>query len=158
KTPISFDVSVWELFWWAIEGAAVALLPPGAEKDPRRLLETIRAQRVSTLHFVPSMLGPFLDRLDETPALRTQLRSLHRVFCSGEALPPARVEQFNRLFADEPDAPRLINLYGPTEATVDVSFYDCPSDPARPVTRVPIGRPIDNLRLYVLDRDGQPQP
>ncbi len=160
KTPVSFDVSVWELFWWAIEGATVALLPPGGQQDPRQILQTIRRQRVSVVHFVPSMLAPFLDLLQATPQARTDLGSLRYVFCSGEALPPERVEQFNGLFgAAGTECPvRLVNLYGPTEATVDVSYYDCPGAPARSIERIPIGRPIDNTQLYVLDPDGLPQP
>ncbi|MFJ4693897.1 amino acid adenylation domain-containing protein [Streptomyces sp. NPDC088766] len=164
KTPISFDVSVWELFWWAAEGAAVALLPPGGHKDPREVLRAIREHRVTAVHFVPSMLGPFLDLLEESAASREAVRTLRHVFCSGEALPAARVEQFNRLAdrcrrEDDAEQPvRLVNLYGPTEATVDVSFYDCPDDPVRGIARVPIGRPIDNTRLYVLGTDDLPQP
>ncbi|MFF2044407.1 amino acid adenylation domain-containing protein [Kitasatospora sp. NPDC058170] len=158
KTPTSFDVSVWELFWWAVEGATVALLPADGHKDPREILRSITDRRVTVLHFVPSMLGPFLDLLEESPELRGGTEGLRFVFCSGEALPPARVDQFNRVFAGPAAAPRLVNLYGPTEATVDVSWFDCPADPARPVARVPIGRPIDNLRLYVLDPQGEPQP
>ncbi|RLV09092.1 non-ribosomal peptide synthetase [Streptomyces griseocarneus] len=157
KTPISFDVSVWELFWWAFEGAGLALLPPGAEKDPREMLRTVARRRVSVVHFVPSMFAGFLDLLEDAPELRADAASLRYVFCSGEALPPALVDRFNRLFAG-PGAPRLVNLYGPTEATVDVSYFDCPADAEQPVRRVPIGRPIDNIRLYVLDRDGNPQP
>ncbi|MEU5431384.1 amino acid adenylation domain-containing protein [Streptomyces olivoreticuli] len=155
KTPISFDVSVWELFWWAIEGAGLALLPVGGEKDPRGILDTLAGQRVTVMHFVPSMLGPFLDLLDDAPELRERAASLRYVFCSGEALPAARVEQFNRIFGGE-SAPKLVNLYGPTEATVDVSYFDCPAD--GPVHRVPIGRPVDNTRLYVLDAHGGLQP
>ncbi|MFE2940693.1 amino acid adenylation domain-containing protein [Streptomyces sp. NPDC059255] len=162
KTPISFDVSVWELFWWAVEGAAVALAPAGAERDPRALARTIAERRVTVTHFVPSMFGPFLDLLEESPELRADVRSLRYVFCSGEALPPSRVDQFNRIFhpagGDGP-APKLVNLYGPTEATVDVSCYECPADPALPVRRVPIGRPIDNTELYVLgEHHDEPQP
>lgn len=165
KTPVSFDVSVWELFWWAVEGAAVALLPPGAQRDPREVLRAIGEHRVTAVHFVPSMLGPFLDLLEEDPApAREAIRTLRHVFCSGEALPVARVEQFNRLVerclrgsgAERPV--RLVNLYGPTEATVDVSSYECPDDPAHSITRVPIGRPIDNVRLYVLGAGDLPQP
>ncbi|MFF7023207.1 amino acid adenylation domain-containing protein [Streptomyces klenkii] len=159
KTPVSFDVSVWELFWWAIEGAAVALLPPGGEKDPELMLRTVAERGVSVLHFVPSMLGPFLDLLEQDPERLSEARSLRYVFCSGEALPPGRVEQFNRVFAPAGDsAPRLVNLYGPTEAAVDVSVYECPAGPGRTVTRVPIGRPIDNTELYVIGPDGAPQP
>ncbi|WP_425443753.1 amino acid adenylation domain-containing protein [Streptomyces pini] len=156
KTPISFDVSVWELFWWGLAGARLALLAPGAEKDPRETLRTIGERGVTVVHFVPSMFGPFLDLLESRPELRAEAGSLRRVFCSGEALPPEQVNRFNRLLG--PAGTRLVNLYGPTEATVDVSFHDCPGDPSRPVGRVPIGRPIDNIRLHVLDRHGNPQP
>src|SRR5205823_11200202 len=126
----------------AVEGAAVALLPPGGQQDPREILRTLRERRVSVVHFVPSMFGPFLDLVEASPEAREGLGSLRYVFCSGEALPPARVEQFNRLFGTPGgESPvRLVNLYGPTEATVDVSSYDCPGDPARSITRVPIGR------------------
>lgn len=155
KTPVTFDVSVWELFWWSLAGARLALAPTGVEKDPQDLLRSVTDRKVTVLHFVPSMLGPFLDALEATPRLREEAVSLRYVFCSGEELPRARVEQFNRILGD---GPRLVNLYGPTEATVDVSYYDCPHDPAQPVTRVPIGRPIDNVRLYVLGVDGEPQP
>ncbi|HEV2639099.1 MAG TPA: amino acid adenylation domain-containing protein [Actinocrinis sp.] len=164
KTPSSFDVSVWELFWWAVEGASVALLPPGGQKDPREVLRAIHTHRVTAVHFVPSMLGPFLDQLEQSPQDREGIRTLRHVFSSGEPLPGARVEQFNRLAEQcrrEGGAGhrlRLVNLYGPTEATVDVSSYDCPDDPARAVARVPIGRPIDNTRLYVLGPGGLPQP
>ncbi|MGP3689118.1 amino acid adenylation domain-containing protein [Streptomyces sp. IBSNAI002] len=159
KTPISFDVSVWELFWWAIEGAGLALLPVGGQRDPRGILRTIAEQRVTTLHFVPSMLGPFLDLLEDRPELRAEAASLRQVFCSGEALPTARAEQFNRVFGSRGEsAPRLVNLYGPTEATVDVSYFDCPTAAEGPVRRIPIGRPIDNTRLYVVDAHGGLQP
>lgn len=157
KTPISFDVSVWELLWWAVQGARVVLLPPGAEKDPERIARTIRDHRVSVIHFVPSMLGPFLDLLEDHPGPAAGVGSLRSVFCSGEALPPERVTQFNRIF-DGGDRPRLVNLYGPTEAAVDVTYFDCPPASEGPVTRVPIGRPVENTTLYVLDRHGRPQP
>ncbi|MEU0541703.1 amino acid adenylation domain-containing protein [Nocardia sp. NPDC005978] len=159
KTPSSFDVSVWELFWWAMEGAQVALLRPGGEKDPREILRAVADFGVTVLHFVPSMLTPFLDVLESDPAAASLATSLRTVFCSGEALLPHQVTRWNRIFGGlGADMPRLVNLYGPTEATVDVSYHDCPTDPAQPVTRVPIGRPIDNTRLYVLGPDDLPQP
>ncbi|MFF2022992.1 amino acid adenylation domain-containing protein [Streptomyces sp. NPDC058171] len=159
KTPATFDVSVWELFWWAITGAGLALLPPREERDPGAILQTMRARRVSVAHFVPSMLGPFLELLEEAPALLDSIASLRLVFCSGEALTPAHVHRFNQVFAaaDAP-APRLVNLYGPTEGTVDVTYYDCPADPVDAPRRVPIGRPIDNIRLYVVGAHGDLQP
>ncbi|MEV7108321.1 amino acid adenylation domain-containing protein [Streptomyces atroolivaceus] len=158
KTPISFDVSVWELFWWAVEGASLSLLPPDGQKDPRTILDTLARHRVTTAHFVPSMLGPFLDLLEVRPDLRQEAASLRRVFCSGEALPAALVEQFNRVFDGAGRPPLLVNLYGPTEATVDVSYHDCPAGPEASVTRVPIGRPVDNTQLYVLDTHRNLQP
>lgn len=159
KTPISFDVSVWELFWWAIEGATLALPAIGAEKDPRELLRAIERDRVSVVHFVPSMLGPFLSLLEADPHSAEAARSLTAVFTSGEALEPRQVEQFRRVFAAAGvEAPRLVNLYGPTEATVDVSWFECPVDDDTPVQTAPIGRPIDNTALYVLGRNGHPQP
>ncbi|MER6104112.1 amino acid adenylation domain-containing protein [Streptomyces sp. NPDC001832] len=159
KTPATFDVSVWELFWWSITGAGLALLPPRGERDPHAILTTMREHRVSVAHFVPSMLGPFLDLLEEAPALLDGITSLRLVFCSGEALTPAHVHRFNQVFAAAGTAaPQLVNLYGPTEGTVDVTYYDCPADPADEPRRVPIGRPIDNIRLYVVGAHGDLQP
>ncbi|GIJ42392.1 non-ribosomal peptide synthetase [Micromonospora andamanensis] len=163
KTPISFDVSVWELFWWAFAGARLVLPRPGAHRDPRTLLTAVARHGVTVIHFVPSMLGPFLDLLTQAPDLRRQADPLRLVFASGEELPARRVDQFHRLFrlpsgADPAAGARLVNLYGPTEATVDVTHHECHPDPDRPTRRVPIGRPIDNVRLYVLGRDDQPQP
>ena len=155
KTPVTFDVSVWELMWWAMAGASVALLEPGGERDPRKIIAAVERHRVTVMHFVPSMLGPFLDELEEHPDSMHRVTSLHTVFCSGEALTPALVERFNRVFGGI-GVPRLVNLYGPTEATVDVSYFDCPS--VGPVDVVPIGKPIDNTTLLVLDERGNRCP
>ncbi|MEU0235892.1 MULTISPECIES: amino acid adenylation domain-containing protein [unclassified Streptomyces] len=156
KTPVTFDVSVWELFWWQSTGAGLALLAPGAEKDPREMLDTIADRKVTVAHFVPSMFGQFLELLEEHPELVGRAASLRRIFCSGEALQPEHVNRFNRIFASA--APALVNLYGPTEATVDVTYWDCPGGPDTRVDRVPIGRPIDNTELHVLDPYDHPQP
>lgn len=155
KTPVTFDVSVWELMWWAMAGAGVALLEPRGERDPRKIIAAVERHRVTVMHFVPSMLGPFLDEVEAIPDSVHRLASLHTVFCSGEALTPTLVERFNRVFAAI-GVPRLVNLYGPTEATVDVSYFDCPS--AGPIDAVPIGRPIDNTTLLVLDARGNRCP
>ncbi|MDH0645349.1 amino acid adenylation domain-containing protein [Pseudomonas sp. GD03858] len=147
KTPIAFDVSVWELFWWMIEGATVCLLAPGAERDPQAMVNTIEAYRVSTLHFVPSMLNAFLGYVQSTQA-STRLASLRQVFASGEALSVHQVRLFETLLFDA-HATALINLYGPTEATVDVSYFNCCGRNLSHL--VPIGKPIDNTRLHILD-------
>lgn len=155
KTPYSFDVSVWELFWWALAGASLCFLMPGGERYPLAIVETIRRNRVSVLHFVPSMLNVFLEYLDaKRTAVASSMSSVRRVFASGEALSPAHVRKFNDIVAGTTGA-RLTNLYGPTEATVDVSYFDCP--PHGDFDRIPIGRPIDNTRLYVL-KDGAQVP
>jgi amino acid adenylation domain-containing protein/non-ribosomal peptide synthase protein (TIGR01720 family) len=147
KTPFSFDVSVWELFWPLMFGARLVLARPGGHREPRYLAGTIAAQGVTTLHFVPSMLGVFLDALAVLGA--GACPSLRRVFCSGEALPDALAARF---FAALPGV-ELHNLYGPTEAAVEVTA--CAVLPGRPVT---LGRPIHNTRVYVLDGRGQPVP
>jgi non-ribosomal peptide synthetase component F len=104
------------------------------------------------MHFVPSMLNVFLEYLDAKPAsVLNGLASVRRVFASGEALTPSHVRKFNDIWGKRTGA-RLTNLYGPTEATVDVSYFDCPAD--NEFDTIPIGRPIHNIRLYVI-RDGQ---
>ena len=152
KTPYSFDVSVWELFWWALQGAKLCFLMPGGERNPLAIIETIKKHHVSVMHFVPSMLNVFLEYLDGkgTGALRS-LASVRQVFASGEALTPSHVKKFNDILGSKTGA-RLTNLYGPTEATVDVSYFDCPAH--NDFENIPIGRPIHNTRFYVL-RDGE---
>ncbi|MEU0875914.1 amino acid adenylation domain-containing protein [Nocardia brasiliensis] len=157
KTPATFDVSVWELLWWSMTGAKVALLGPDGERDPRRIIDAIAAHGVTVLHFVPSMLGPFLAELSADPAALQRVSTLRRVFCSGEALPAELVSRFAQVFAGTGQAPQLVNLYGPTEATIDVSYFDCPADPAA-LTVVPIGRPIENISLSIRDAAGHRVP
>jgi amino acid adenylation domain-containing protein/non-ribosomal peptide synthase protein (TIGR01720 family) len=143
KTPSGFDVSVWEFFGPLIAGSALVLARPDGHKDPAYLAELIHAQRVSTAHFVPSMLGVFL----RVPAAAGC--GLRRVICSGEALSGDLRERF---FATLTGV-SLFNLYGPTEAAVDVTFFQCHPDPDidAGVSAPPIGRPIWNTRVYVLD-------
>ncbi|MFD2122496.1 amino acid adenylation domain-containing protein [Streptomyces cirratus] len=145
KTPFGFDVSVWEFFWPLLTGAVLVVAEPGGHKDPAYLAELIRRESVTTVHFVPSMLAVFAQE----PAAGL-CRSLRRVVCSGEALP----EELKDRFLDVLDVP-LHNLYGPTEAAVDVTHWDCRREDRGPV---PIGRPIWNTALYVLDPAGRPVP
>lgn len=154
KTPIAFDVSVWELFWWMIEGATVCLLAPGAERDPEAMVSTIEAHRVTTLHFVPSMLNAFLGYVQSARS-GARLASLRQVFASGEALGVHQVRLFETLLFDT-HATALINLYGPTEATVDVSYFNCCGRNLSHL--VPIGKPIDNTRLHIVGANLQPLP
>ncbi|WP_422751932.1 non-ribosomal peptide synthetase/MFS transporter [Micromonospora sp. WMMD708] len=149
KTPASFDVSVWEFFWPLRTGARLVLAKPGGHKDAGYLRDVLVAERVTTAHFVPSMLTVFLA--EEGVEAATALR---RVICSGEELPLASAVDFT---ARLPHC-ELHNLYGPTEAAIDVSAWHC--DPAllAGLTGVPIGGPIANLRLHVLDPAGRECP
>lgn len=150
KTTVSFDVSVWELFWWSWVGARLALLEPDAEKNPGKIVEAIYARKVTVLHFVPSMLRAFLDHLESRPQDANKLASLRYVFTSGEALTSDLVTRFKAALSCE-----LHNLYGPTEATIDVSWYPCREHAG---SVVPIGRPVSNTRLHVLDGQGRRVP
>ncbi|EKS9888322.1 amino acid adenylation domain-containing protein, partial [Burkholderia pyrrocinia] len=147
KTPFSFDVSVWEFFWPLSVGARLVFARPGGQRETDYLVELIERERITTVHFVPSMLRAFLDH----PDLDAHCTSLRRVVCSGEALP---FDLQQRFFA-RLDA-KLYNLYGPTEAAVDVTAWECRRDDPHRI--VPIGRPIANTRLYIVDAQLQPVP
>ncbi|MCU0289715.1 MAG: amino acid adenylation domain-containing protein, partial [Acidobacteria bacterium] len=154
KTTFTFDVSVWEIFWWSIVGARLCLLPPGGEKDPGLITNIIERNNITTIHFVPSMLNVFLDYLQGSGKVG-KLSALKHVIASGEALLTVHVELFNKIFNQE-KGPILANLYGPTEATIDVTYFNCPTGdiPAN----IPIGKPIDNIQLYIVDKDMYMQP
>ncbi|HVR98030.1 MAG TPA: AMP-binding protein, partial [Thermoanaerobaculia bacterium] len=148
KTPFTFDVSLGELFGPLLCGARLVFARPEGHKDPAYLAGVIARERITSVHFVPSMLGAFLEVAEEA-----DLSSVRRVLTSGEALSPELARRFFRVVDAE-----LLNLYGPTEASVEVSFWACDPErlPKHPI--VPIGRPITNLRLLVVDREMRPQP
>jgi amino acid adenylation domain-containing protein len=146
KTPFSFDVSVWELFWPLIVGARLVIARPGGHQDPGYLADLIEREGITTIHFVPSMLRAFL----ETPGLE-RCRTIRRAVCSGEALPPDLARLYFERMPGE-----LHNLYGPTEAAVEVTWWPC--RPADRLSNVPIGRPIANTQIWLLDRHGWPVP
>ncbi|WP_345599935.1 amino acid adenylation domain-containing protein [Thermocatellispora tengchongensis] len=146
KTPIGFDVSVWELLWPLMAGATLVVARPDGHRDPAYLAGLIRRERITTVHFVPPMLRAFL----EDPAA-AGCSGLRRVLCSGEALPADLARRFHEVLPGVP----LHNLYGPTEAAIDVTHWPC--DPGEPGP-VPIGRPVANTRTYVLDAGLRPVP
>ncbi|WP_095962040.1 non-ribosomal peptide synthetase [Pseudomonas ogarae] len=146
KTPFSFDVSVWEFFWPLLTGATLVVAAPGAHRDPMQLIELVTAHRITTLHFVPSMLQVFV----QDPHV-AECTSLKRIVCSGEALP---VDAQQQVFAKLPNA-GLYNLYGPTEAAIDVTHWTCVEEGR---DSVPIGQPIANLGTYILDDELTPVP
>jgi amino acid adenylation domain-containing protein len=146
KTPFSFDVSVWEFLWTLITGAELVVAQPGGHQDSIYLRNLIAERRITTLHFVPSMLQMFL----EEEGLE-RCYSLRQVMCSGEALQAATQERFFEKFTAQ-----LHNLYGPTEASIDVTFWTCQrGENSRPV---PIGYPIANTQMHILDAQLQPVP
>ena len=149
KTTAGFDVSVWEIFWGLLVGARTVVARPGGHQDPAYLRAVIEAGHVTIAHFVPSMLAGFLDADDVTGC-----GSLRQIVCSGEALP---VELAARCLSALPGA-RLDNLYGPTEAAVDVSAYTCDPATLAELSRIPIGAPVANTQLYVLDATMAPVP
>nr|AGS49396.1 long-chain-fatty-acid--CoA ligase [uncultured bacterium esnapd4] len=146
KTPAGFDVSVWEFFWPLVTGATLVVAKPDGHRDPAYLAELIGRERITTVHFVPSMLQEFLAE-----PLAADCTGLRRVICSGEALPDSARRRFAELLPAG-----LHNLYGPTEASVDVTYWECV--PGTEDAVVPIGRPVWNTRVHVLDRFLRPVP
>ena len=157
KTPISFDVHVWELYWPLAEGAAVVIAAPEGHRDPAYLARVIAEQSVTAVHFVPTMLSA----LTSSPAARRILaeagfgqdreQPLRYVVCSGEALQKDQVQAAGEVLGAYP-----LNLYGPTEAAVDVTFWETSTDPQR--ESVPIGEPVWNTGTLILDPTGHPVP
>ena len=146
KTPFSFDVSGWEFYWPLITGARLVIAKPGGHKDSAYLVKLIQEQQITTMHFVPPMLQVFLEERGVE-----QCTCLRQVICSGEALPYELQERFfEKLDAD------LHNLYGPTEAAIDVTFWQCQKESQQRI--VPIGRPIANTQIYILDPYLHPVP
>ena len=146
KTPYGFDVSAWEFFWPLISGAGLVVAPPDAHRDPQALRQLIDAQKVTTLHFVPSMLAAFVA------GGGSALPCLRRVMVSGEALSGELQSRFFALFPGV----ALHNLYGPTEAAIDVTAWTCSREEGERTP--PIGAPIWNTRIYVLDAGLEPVP
>jgi amino acid adenylation domain-containing protein len=146
KTPISFDASIRELLWPLITGAAVVMAQPGRHKDPEYLAQTVDAYQITIMFFVPSMLRAFL----KVAGVTEKCRSVRAVICGGEVLSHALQQAYFSAF----DA-QLHNLYGPTEAAIDVTHWVCQPDDSHVV---PIGRPVANTCLYIVDALGSPVP
>jgi amino acid adenylation domain-containing protein len=149
KTTYTFDVSVWELFMPLCWGARMVLCSKEDVYSPDRILKLISEYKVNCLHFVPSMLTTFITWLDHHPGYEKELSSLRCIITSGEALSPQTVSDWY----NKSDIV-IHNLYGPTEASVDVTHYStCPGD-----KQIPIGRPISNTSVYILDESSKLVP
>lgn len=147
KTPYTFDVSVWELFWWGIVDGSLVASKPGEHFLPVKILEEVCKNKITHLHFVPSVFELFLNYLEMHREEIYKFNSIKYVFLSGESLTANLVQRFYNLY--DIDKVTLHNLYGPTECAVDVTYYDCSVDETDPV---PIGKPIYNTQLYVVNK------
>lgn len=151
KTNYTFDVSVWELFGANWYGATLILADSEEYKDNLYLIELIRKEKITMIHFVPSMLASFVETLNNYPDKQSHISTLQTLYCSGEALGLEEVKQFQKLV---PQC-NIYNLYGPTETTIEVLHYECNS---RNLSKVLIGKPIANTSVYVLDKYLRPLP
>jgi amino acid adenylation domain-containing protein len=147
KTPFSFDVSAWEFFWPLASGARLVMARPGGHRDPAYLVQAVRETGITTLKLVPSQLSLFLEHADAEACA-----SLRHLISGGEALP---AELLRRARTRLPET-QITNVYGPTEATVDVTWWKCPETDLP--QSIPIGRPMANTRMYILDERLEPVP
>lgn len=155
KTPYTFDVSVWELFWCFFAGAKVCVAGQDDEKDMGALVRWIRNYQITVIHFVPSVLHIFCSYVNDEKIDPKELSSLRNIFVSGEALGWEHLESLKKIMGRDSKC-LLHNLYGPTEACVDVTYYDC--EYLKEGSDIPIGKPIDNTQIYILNKEAQPQP
>lgn len=145
RTSFSFDASVWEFYAPLLAGAKLVVAPLNAHRDSAETIRAITKHQITTLQLVPSLLRVLIEEQELEKCV-----SLKRVYCGGEALPR---ELYVRLSARLPTT--LCNLYGPTEAAIDASFFSCDGSGGE---FVPIGRPVANMQMYVLDRNLQLVP
>ena len=152
--PLAFDISVWQCFAALLVGGRVLVLPDAVAQDPRRLLAAVEAGGVSVLEVVPSLLGALNEELADAGAARPALRALRWLIATGEELAPALCHQWLSMYPAVP----MMNAYGPTECSDDVTHHVIALPPHGGRERVPVGRPVANTRLYVLDAGLQPVP
>ncbi|MGK3964938.1 amino acid adenylation domain-containing protein [Sorangium sp. So ce118] len=152
--PISFDISVWQLLSALLAGGACRLVPDEIATDPVRLLDAVGDLGITVLEVVPSLLRGALDELGSRPSWRPRLDGLRWLILTGEALAPDLARRWLALYPAIP----LMNAYGPTECSDDVAQHVLAEPPPEDAAYVPIGRPIQNTQLHVLDRRRQPVP
>jgi amino acid adenylation domain-containing protein/non-ribosomal peptide synthase protein (TIGR01720 family) len=144
KTPYTFDVSVWEILLPMITGAKLILPSQDEHKDMAKLYTMIQHNKVSIVHFVPPLIRLFVEYIEHSRLCCHDLKHLRHILCGGDILTPALVKRIYKIFPKK----NLYNCYGPTETTVDATYY--PINGAESMLTVPIGRPIDNVDVYVL--------
>ncbi|WP_299637198.1 amino acid adenylation domain-containing protein, partial [uncultured Tenacibaculum sp.] len=148
KTAFTFDVSVLELFGWLFSGASLYIASDKIQLSPLKMLSSIKDNRVTHLTLVPSVFGVLLDALEKTNDL-----SLKYIFLAGEALPITMVKRYSKLNLTT----KLINLYGPTETTIYCSHFVI-NDESDLTKNIPIGRPLCNSCIYIVDAYGNVVP
>jgi amino acid adenylation domain-containing protein/non-ribosomal peptide synthase protein (TIGR01720 family) len=144
-----FDISVWQHLTALACGARVEIFPDDIVRDPGLLLRQIAEREVTVLEAVPSMIQALLEM-----AGGIELPRLRWLIACGEAFPPDLCRRWMKRFPHV----RVLNAYGPAECSDDVSYYEVPETPAETETIVPVGRPVDNTRLYLLDAWLTPVP
>ena len=150
KTTYTFDVSVAELFGWFYAGGRLAILEPDDEKDPQKVLEAIEQYNVTHINFVPSILNLFLDTCEKDKT--HTIDKLKYILACGEALPKEVVNKFNKISAKV----KLENIYGPTESTIYATKYSLSDSAYKDI--IPIGKPMQNIKAYILDKNNNIQP
>lgn len=151
KTAYTFDVSVTEIFGWFFEGGSLAILPPGGEKNPSVILDTVEKHMTTHINFAPSMLQVLLNSVHDEELKKLQI--LKYVFVAGEAFPPSLGRQFRRKVSRDI---RLENIYGPTENTIYTTYFSVSRDGDEEI--IPIGRPLQNGNTHIVSKTGQIQP
>ncbi|MDQ1349715.1 MAG: polyketide synthase PksJ [Acidobacteriota bacterium] len=147
KTAFIFDVSVSELFGWIMGGSRVIVMEKRGENDPQAMVDAIEKHGVTHINFAPAMFNLFISKLDSRGV--KQIAGLTYIFLAGEALPAELVRRFRQFNTSI----RLENLYGPTEGTVYASGYSLSQWSGS--TDISIGKPLDNVKLYILDNEGR---
>ncbi|WP_239004758.1 non-ribosomal peptide synthetase [Paenibacillus tepidiphilus] len=152
KTSASFTDSVWEFFWPLMVGAQLSIIPADAVKDPLRLYSQLKADRVSVTQFVPAQMSLFLDVVKgEQDASLPQLKW---VFNGGEALPVNIAREWYGVFGQA----HIANIYGMTESAIYATEYILDGPPDDGTLSIPLGRPIANAHVYIMDGQGQHCP
>jgi amino acid adenylation domain-containing protein len=148
----TFDISVWQFLVPLLVGGTVEIVPTEVASDPSQLLALVARQKISILEIVPSLLRAIAQQLElngNAPEL-----ALRWLLLTGETLPPQLCRQW---FGRYPNIP-MLNAYGPTECSDDVTHYPIYEPPTATSWNIPIGRPVANTQLYILDNQLQPVP
>ncbi|CAM4401585.1 MAG: D-alanine--D-alanyl carrier protein ligase [Legionellaceae bacterium] len=148
KTPLSFDASIWEIFMPLIIGAEMALSQQDAHMDPMVLYKDVNKYKATILQLVPTLLNELLINSE-----KYFLRTIKKFFVGGESLTTEIREKYFKIYPNV----TLTNLYGPTETTIETSFHIC-ENKKEELTKDIIGKPISNMRLYILDKQQQLLP